>query len=174
MWESIAVDAAVLGDEPLMAKAVASIRSLEERTGVPLRAFAETRIASAQGRHDDVLLVAARWFEERMEQMQRSEAASRLVIGYAVAGDATREPDFFEILLPVALALEATGRIEEARRIAQDVPGLMAQSNFGHWDELGETKRWADLLDRVGGGEPEGLTLEEAFEMVHSMLATDA
>jgi hypothetical protein len=174
MWESIAVDAAVLDDEPLMAEAVDRIRGLEERTGAPLRAFAETRVASARGRHEDVLSAARRWFEQLMERIQSSESAKPFVIGYAVAGDATREPDFFEILLPVAVALEAKGRTDSALRIAREAPGLMAQSNFGHWDELGETKRWGEVLDRLGGGEPDGLTLEEGFEMVHDILSAPA
>lgn len=173
MWESVAVDATVLGDRPLMVEAVDRSRDLAERTGVPLRAFAEARVESALGHHDNVLAVAKHWFNRINEQKGRSESAEAFVIGYAVAGDATREPDFFEILLPVALALEATGRIDETQRIAREAPSLMAQSNFKHWDELGETARWAELLERLGGGKPEGLSLEAAFDMVHGMLAGD-
>jgi hypothetical protein len=49
----------------------------------------------------------------------------------------------------------------------------MAQASFQHWEEIGEAQRWADLLDRLGGGEPDGLTLEEAFDMVHDMLTAE-
>lgn len=43
-------------------------------------------------------------------------------------------------------------------------------TKFQHWHEIGETTRWTELPARLGGGEPEGLTLEEAFTMVHDML----
>lgn len=173
MWESIAVDAAFLGDEALMAEAMSHLDAIHQRTGILISAFAKARVASAQGRHHDVLTIAARWIRDLTAHVSGSEADRAALVGMEVAGNATRVPNFFETLLPVALAFEATGRTDEAQRVAREAPNLMAQSNFNHWDELGETGQWAELLTRLGGGEPDGLSLDQGFTMVHDILVDD-
>ncbi|MGA9598455.1 MAG: BTAD domain-containing putative transcriptional regulator, partial [Acidimicrobiia bacterium] len=166
-WDFVAFEAIGLDDQVLLRDALECSHQAREKTGGEARAPLQVRVASYADEHRDVLVLSREWTGDLLAAV---DADGHRHLADALDLVAWHESPFFEVLLPIALAFEATGRVDDARQIAREAPGLMAQASFQHWEEIGEAQRWAELLDRLGASEPEGLTLEEAFGMVHDML----
>jgi predicted ATPase/DNA-binding SARP family transcriptional activator/tetratricopeptide (TPR) repeat protein len=165
IWEAIALD-----DRDLFSEAMEACRRAGQRTGFDADFWVRVCAASYERQHAEVLSLSRLWADEVAAEVRR-DGARHLEV--ALRSEPWRESPFFVMLLPIALALEATGQVEDAHRIAREGPGLMAQDKFPHTGPAGQADRWAEVLDRLGGGEPEGLTVEAAFDMVHGMLAGD-
>jgi len=169
-WTAAALTAVYGEDVTAGLEDLANARSISERTGLVVAPEVEARFAVLDDRPNDGLHHAARWFREAKDLISAHRPGGDDVLLY---GQADAESQLLTVLFAVAFAFEATGRTDDAAWIAREAPSLMAQTRFRFDDEFGETQRWSDLLERLGGGEPEGVTLEEAFWRVHDMVVAD-
>ncbi|MDJ0791257.1 MAG: BTAD domain-containing putative transcriptional regulator [Acidimicrobiia bacterium] len=169
IWQYVTQEAIALGDRDLYATAIEAGRRAREKTGGEADLWIRVRVASYEQRHTEVLSLSRQWADGTLEVARRDGTRH---LDESLYSATWRESPFFVLLLPIAAALEALGRDEDAHRIAREAPGLMAQDRYPHTGPAGEAELWAELLERLGGGEPAGLTLEEGFNLVHEILSS--
>ena len=122
---------------------------------------------------DTVLKLADQWFtvtaaDPDSQNLLISPDAEQTIYGTSFA-----RPRIFTILRPVAAALIANERQDEACRIINAVPSLMTQSPFEYWTEYRETELWEPLHAASSAYEQprtEPLTLPQVFDFVREVV----
>ncbi|MEN8040625.1 MAG: hypothetical protein ABFR95_03890, partial [Actinomycetota bacterium] len=175
-WEDAGHAAIRLQSTDRLANAVAQSERIAELTGAEPSILLGIESALVREDFDEILQLAGHWFAATADDV---EATDRLISSdheIAIHGSISERPAIFAILRPVAAALMATNRRDEARRIVNTVPDLMKQSKFEYWSEFRELELWESLFDACGGrGEPDPdpLTLPGVFDYVKELLATE-
>ena len=126
---------------------------------------------------DSVLELADQWFTVTGADPERHYWLISPDVEQTIYGTRFVQPRIFAILRPVAVALIATGRQDEACRIINSVPALMAASPFEYWTEYREAELWEPLCQACGGHEQpeiEPLSLQLVFEFVREVVHSRA
>jgi predicted ATPase/DNA-binding SARP family transcriptional activator len=129
--------------------------------------------AHEDGMFDEVLRLAGDWFNVWQSKAGAVDWSTSTTDEPTIHGSRLQQPGIFEILRPVAGALIATNRRNEACRIVEAVPHLMEQSHFEYWNEFRESELWKPLARECrsqGKYGLEALTLSEAFEFVRELV----
>ena len=174
LWWTLADAAYVLGRSDLMAIAVDRHRRLEVLAGVERPPTLDIWNAAMHRRWADVFTAAARWLELRTTRPLSDPGLISDDVELTLFGSTTAPPIIFFVLHPVATALHATGRVDEACKIAREVPGLIAQAPHRHWKLLWELEQWDELSTVCGDQPPIGWSLPEAFARVKQIVLAAA
>ena len=162
------LEAIALDDRELFAEAMEAGRRARERTGAEADAWMRVCAASYEERHAEGLSSVG-------SGLMRLSPRSRGRSSPSGGGAALSGVACLDILCdPSADSDSSRSNGADWGRSAgrREAPGLIAQDKFPHDGPVGEADG-GPVLDRLGGGEPEGLTVEAAFDMVHRMLVSD-
>ncbi|MDJ0790863.1 MAG: BTAD domain-containing putative transcriptional regulator [Acidimicrobiia bacterium] len=129
---------------------------------------------SELGDSDGVMRHAKRWFTIRTwHRVDNTEYMSH-DMDLTVYGDENTLPRFIAVLLPIARALEAAGKTEDARAIAQEIPTIIDKARVETWGVFDLLEIWRDMRQRLDVGAPTGMTMQEVFDLIRHVVLTYA
>jgi predicted ATPase/DNA-binding SARP family transcriptional activator len=176
-WEGAGYAAVRTGSSDRLRGAAEHDQQITETTGTDPSLFLRIEVALADEDFDTVLRLAEQWFT-----ITATDARGQYLLispdpEDTIYGSGLEQPRIFAILRPVAAALMATGRQDEACRIVNAVPALIEQSPFEYWVEYRESELWEPLHTACSDHkEPdtEPLTLPQVFDFVREVVNSRA
>ncbi|MEA3510438.1 MAG: BTAD domain-containing putative transcriptional regulator [Actinomycetota bacterium] len=175
-WEGAGLAAVRLQSADRLANAAAQLERIAEVTGTPPSIPLDIEVALDRNNFHEVLTLARLWFTATRDGADDSDVFISSDHDLTIYGSRQSRPAIFAILRPVAAALLATDRRDEACRIISAVPDLMNQSSFEYWSEFRETELWDSLSDACRShseSDTEPLTLLGVFELVKGLVDSD-
>ncbi|MCL1588560.1 MAG: winged helix-turn-helix domain-containing protein [Actinomycetia bacterium] len=175
-WEAVGYTAIRARSSDRLTIATERHKRITDMTGVTPSLALNIEMALTREDSHEVLKLARRWFTitgTPVDGIGTFISSDRQLTVY---GSSRNQPAIFTILRPVAAALLATNRRDEACRIVKAVPDLMEQSLFEYWSESREIELWESLSDAClvySDSDPEPLTLPEVFELVKELADTE-
>ncbi len=176
LWEGVGEAAVRVQSSNRLAIAAERYKRIAETTGTPLSVPLDIEIALDRKNFHEVLSLAKLWFTITGSGAEKSDVFISSDHDLTIYGSRQHRPAIFAILRPVAAALLATNREDEACRIVEAVPDLMEQSSFEYWSEFRETELWDSLSNACRAYsefDPEPLTLPEVFELVKELVDSE-
>ena|GEM_PF-5737616 len=173
LWEGVGEAAVRVQSSDRLAIAADRYKRIAEATGTSLSILLDIEIALARKNFHEVLKLAKLWFTITSSGAERTDVFISSDHDLTIYGSRQHRSAIFAILRPVAAALLATNRQDEACRIVEAVPALMEQTSFGYWTEFRETQLWDSLSNACraySSSDPEPLTQPEVFELVNELV----
>jgi predicted ATPase/DNA-binding SARP family transcriptional activator len=172
-WEGAGVAAVRTGSPDRLHAAAERHHRITEMTGTDPSIYLGIEVALTDEDFDTVLRLADQWFTVTAADPEGDYLLISPDAEQTIYGSSFEQPRIFAILRPVAAALMATGRPDEACRIINVVPSLIEQSPFEYWTEYRETELWEPLQAACRDNkEPdtEPLTLPLVFDFVREVV----
>ena len=176
LWEEAGQAAVRVQSSDRLAIAAERYKRIAEATGAPPSPPLDIEVALDRKNFHEVLKLAKRWFTITSSGAEKTDVFISSDRDLTIYGSRQHRPAIFAILRPIAAALLATNREDEACRIVESVPDLMEQSSFEYWSEFRETELWDSLSNACRGyseSDPEPLTLPEVFELVKELVDSE-
>lgn len=144
-WEGAGQAAVRTSSPDRLHEAAERHQRITEMTGTDPSIFLRIEVALADDGFDTVLKLAEQWFTVTATDPRGQYLLISPDPEQTIYGSSYERPRIFTILRPVAAALMATGRQDEACRIINSVPSLIEQSPFEFWTEYREAELWEPL-----------------------------
>jgi len=173
LWEAAGEAAVRVRSLDRLVIAAGRYKRIIEATGTPPSVLLDIETALARENFHDVLDLARLWFTITSSGAENNDVLISPDHDLTIYGSRQNRPAIFAILRPVAAALLATNRRNEACRIVEAVPDLMEQSPFEYWFEFREAELWEPLVSSCSAHDErdlEPLTLPEVFEIVRELV----
>jgi tetratricopeptide (TPR) repeat protein len=172
-WESAGHAAVRTGAPDRLQESAGHHQRIAEMIGTSPSIFLRIEVALVDDDFDTVLELANQWFTVTAADPEGQPMLISPDEEQTIYGSSFARPRIFAILRPVAAALNATGRQDEACRIINSVPAIIEQSPFEYWTEYRETELWEPLCAACSDHkEPdtELLTLPQIFDFVREVV----